>query len=45
MKALKKLGFDIGYLALLTQKDVKPLSRWESKFSRGQIKALHHMGL
>lgn len=45
MKALRKLGFDIGYLALLTQKDVKPLSRWESEFSRGQIKALHHLGL
>ena len=45
MKALRKLGFDIAYLALLTKKDVKPLSRWESNFSRGQIKALRHLGL
>jgi hypothetical protein len=45
MKALRKLGFDISYLALLTKKNVKPLSRWESKFSRGQVKALHHLGL
>ena len=45
MRSLKKLGFDIGYLATLTKEDVKPLSRWESKFSRGQLKALHHLGL
>ncbi|MCK4597211.1 hypothetical protein KAU04_04195, partial [bacterium] len=45
MRALKKLGFDIGYLAMLTKRDVKPLSRWESEFSRGQLKALHHLGL
>ena len=45
MKALRKLGFDIGYLALLTARDVKPLSRWESKFSHGQVKALRHLGL
>jgi hypothetical protein len=45
MKTFKKLGLDIGYLALLTKKNVKPLSRWESKFSRGQVKALHHLGL
>ncbi len=45
MKAFKKLGFDIGYLALLTREHVKPLSRWEGTFSRGQIKALKHLGL
>ena len=45
MKALKKLGFDIGYLALLTKEQVKPLSRWESTFSRRQVKALQQLGL
>jgi hypothetical protein len=45
MKALRKLGFDIGYLALLTKREVKPLSRWENGFSRRQVKALHHLGL
>ena len=45
MKALRKLGFDIGYLALLTQKDVKPLSRWESPLDEAGLDALHNMGL
>lgn len=45
MKAFRKLGFDIGYLALLTKREVKPLSRWESRFSRSQVKALHYLGL
>ena len=45
MKAFQKLGFDISYLALLTKEHIKPLSRWESTSSRGQVKALHHLGL
>ena len=45
MKTLKKLGFDIAYLALLTKEQIKPLSRWEGAFSRKQIRALQHLGL
>jgi len=45
MRTLRKLGFDIAYLALLTRERVKPLSRWEGRFSRRQIKALRHLGL
>jgi hypothetical protein len=45
MRTMRKLGFDIAYLALLTKEQVKPLSRWECKFSRQQIKALQHLGL
>jgi hypothetical protein len=45
MKILKKLGFDISYLALLTKDRIKPLSRWEGKFSSRQVKALRRLGL
>jgi hypothetical protein len=45
MRTFRKLGFDIAYLALLTKDHIKPLSRWEGKFSRRQIKALRHLGL
>jgi hypothetical protein len=45
MKTLKRLGFNISYLALLTRERVKPLSRWEGRFSRRQVKALRHLGL
>ncbi|MBL7074563.1 T9SS type A sorting domain-containing protein [candidate division KSB1 bacterium] len=45
MKVFKKLGFDLGYLALLTKEDVKPLSRWEGGFSHKKIKALQCLGL
>jgi len=45
MKTLRRLGFDIAYLALLTREQVKPLSRWEGRFTRRQIKALRRLGL
>ena len=45
MKPLRKLGFDIAYLALLTKDRIKALSRWEGRFSRRQVKALQHLGL
>jgi len=45
MKPLKRLGFDIAYLAVLTRERVKPLSRWEGRFSRRQVRALRHLGL
>jgi len=45
MKPLNRLGFNISYLALLTKDHIKPLSRWEGRFSRRQVKALHTLGL
>jgi hypothetical protein len=45
MRTFRKLGFDISYLALLTRERIKPLSRWEGRFSRRQIKALRALGL
>lgn len=45
MRTFRKLGFDISYLALLTRDQVKPLSRWEGRFSRRQVKALRKLGL
>ncbi len=45
MKTLRRLGFDVAYLALLTKERVKPLSRWEGRFSRRQVKALRRLGL
>jgi hypothetical protein len=45
MKTLRRLGFDIAYLALLTKERVKPLSRWEGRFSRRQVRSLRHLGL
>jgi len=42
---LKSIEFDLLYLALLTKRQVKPLSRWEKKFGPGEIKALKSLGL
>jgi len=45
MKTLKKLGFELSYLALLTKEDVKPLSRWEGGITHKKIKTLQNLGL
>jgi len=45
MRALKKLGFDLSYLALLTKEDVKHLSRWEGGISHQTLGALQYLGL
>jgi hypothetical protein len=42
---LKKLGFDLAYLSLLTKAGVKPLSRWEKEFAPGTEEILHSLGL
>lgn len=42
---LKSIEFDLLYLALLTKRQVKPLSRWEKKFGPSEIKALKSLGL
>jgi len=45
MRIFRKLGFDISYLALLTRERVKPMSRWEGRFSRRQVRVLRTLGL
>lgn len=45
MKPFKRLGFDLSYLALLTKRDIKPLSRWEGGITHKKIRALQHLGL
>jgi DNA-directed RNA polymerase subunit RPC12/RpoP len=42
---LKDIEFDLLYLGLLTNKKVKPLSRWERKLEPMEIEALKSMGL
>ena len=42
---LKKLDFELAYLALLTQAEVKPLSRWEKSLIRRETKILKRLGL
>ena len=45
MKPFKRLGFDLGYLALLTKRGVKLLSRWEAGVTARKIRALRYLGL
>ncbi len=45
MKPFKRLGFDLSYLALLTKRGVKPLSRWEEGISHKKVRALQYLGL
>jgi len=42
---LKKLGFDLAYLSLLTKAGLKPLSRWEKDFGPETERLLHDLGL
>ncbi|MGB7062219.1 MAG: hypothetical protein WBF13_07690 [Candidatus Zixiibacteriota bacterium] len=42
---LRNIEFDLLYLGLLTQKQVKPLSRWEGEFGRSEIRTLKSLGL
>jgi len=42
---LKKLGFDLAYLSLLTRAGLKPLSRWEKDFDAATEQVLHDLGL
>jgi hypothetical protein len=44
-KNLKKLGFDLAYLSLLTKAGLKPLSRWEKEFGPETEELLHDLGL
>jgi len=42
---LKRLGFDLAYLSLLTKAGVKPLSRWEKEFAPETEEILRDLGL
>ncbi len=41
----QRLGFDLSYLALLTESGLKRLSRWEGKLSPDQEQVLKRLGL
>ncbi len=45
IRILKKIDFELAYLALLTCEGIKPLSRWEKQLDDGGLEALREMGL
>ncbi len=45
LKALKKIDFELAYLALLTREGLKPLSRWEKTLNDHELELLEKMGL
>jgi hypothetical protein len=45
LSRLKEVDFELAYLALLTNKGLKPLSRWEKSLNDEQINLLRQMGL
>jgi len=45
LQHLKTVDFELGYLALLTQTGLKPVSRWEKALNRTETDALHELGL
>ena len=45
LKALKQIDFELAYLALLTHKGLKPLSRWEKPLDENGLKLLQGMDL
>ena len=44
-RELQRLGFDLSYLALLTESGLKRLSRWEGRLSPDQEEVLKRFGL
>lgn len=44
-RALKKIDFELAYLALLTHEGLKPLSRWEKQLDDVGLGQLRRMGL
>jgi hypothetical protein len=45
LKALKEIDFELTYLALLTARGIKPLSRWEKPLESRGLDLLGEMGL
>jgi len=45
VKALKEIDFELAYLALLTRRGLKPLSRWEKPLDDHGLEALQRIAL
>ena len=45
IRTLKRIDFELAYLALLTVEGLKPLSRWEKPLAEESLDALQQMGL
>ena len=45
VKQLKEIDFELAYLALLTRKGLKPLSRWEKPLDDHELGLLKQIGL
>lgn len=45
VRALKDIDFELAYLALLTRRGLKPLSRWEKPLNHHQLQPLQKIGL
>jgi hypothetical protein len=45
LAALKKIDFELAYLALLTREGIKPLSRWEKPLENKEVELLQATGL
>ncbi len=45
VRALKKIDFELAYLALITCEGLKPLSRWEKPLDDHGLGLLHQVGL
>lgn len=42
---LKEIDFELAYLAVLTYKGLKPLSRWEQELADNDLELFHRIGL
>lgn len=45
LRALKKIDFQLAYLAVLTREGLKPLSRWEKPLTDKKLELLRRIGL
>jgi hypothetical protein len=45
LRALKEIDFELAYLAALTSKGLKPLSRWEKTLAEDDLELLRQLGL
>lgn len=45
IRALKKIDFELAYLAALTREGLKPVSRWEKTLDEQGLDALQQLGL
>ncbi len=45
IRVLKAIDFELAYLALLTHRGLKPMSRWEKPLDKPGLEALRQLGL